>query len=163
MTQRESAKHIWDAMKTKYQWNARVNRAQLHRLRRDFEILEMKEAEGIADYINQVMIVANDMRNYGEDMPNVKIVEKILRSLTESFNFVACTIEVSKDTDTLIVDVLQSSLLVHEQKLKKKTGDEQVLKIENEGSSARGRGRGRSQFSRGRGRGRSKTQPDFDK
>ena len=60
-------------------------------------------------------------------MSNVKIVEKILRSLTDKFNFVVCSIEESKDIDQLIVDELQTSLLVHEQKVIDKRSEEQVL------------------------------------
>ncbi|KAM0043888.1 putative RNA-directed DNA polymerase [Helianthus debilis subsp. tardiflorus] len=162
ITQKDSAKKIWDAMKVKYHGNARVKRAQLQRHRREFETLEMKEGEGVAEYLSRVMVVANDMRNCGEDMPDVKIVEKVLRSLTVSFNFVVCLIEESKDIDTLSFDELQSSLLVHEQKLKcKAVVEEQVLKVENDSSVGRGRGRGRGVSNRGRGRGRGRSQ--FDK
>ncbi|KAJ0509944.1 putative RNA-directed DNA polymerase [Helianthus annuus] len=163
MTQKESAKKIWEAMKLKYQGNARVKRAQLQRLRRNFELLEMKDGETINDYFSRVMIVANDMRNFGEDMSDLKVVEKILRSLTENFNFVVCTIEESKDIDTLSVDELQSSLLVHEQKLTRKNNDDQVLKMENDSTYGRGTGRGRSSSSRGRGRGRGRGRSNFDK
>ena len=62
--------------------------------------------------------MANDMRNFREDMPDVKadvkIVEKILHTLTEKFNYIVCSIEESKDIDCLSVHELQSSLLVHE-------------------------------------------------
>ena len=71
------------------------------------------------------------MRNCGEDMPDVKIVEKILRSLTDKFNIVVCSIEESKDIDQLTVDELQASLLVHEQKVIDKRSEEQVLQVEN--------------------------------
>ncbi|XP_023514529.1 uncharacterized protein LOC111778786 [Cucurbita pepo subsp. pepo] len=77
------------------------------------------------------MSTANDMRNCGEDMPDVKIVEKILRSLTDKFNIVVCSIEESKDIDQLTVDELQASLLVHEQKVIDKRSEEQVLQVEN--------------------------------
>ncbi|KAM0022874.1 putative RNA-directed DNA polymerase [Helianthus debilis subsp. tardiflorus] len=164
MTKKDTAKEIWDAMKNKYQGNARVKRAQLQRLRRDFETLEIREGEGITEYFGRVMVVANDMRNFGEDMTEVKVVEKILRSLTENFNFVVCSIEESKNNDELSVDELQSSLLVHEQKLSRKLPDDQVLKTELESSGGgRGRGRGRGSQSRGRGRGRGRSRPDFDK
>ncbi|XP_050897906.1 uncharacterized protein LOC127104795 [Lathyrus oleraceus] len=101
-------------MKVKYQGSARVKRAQLQRLRRTFETLEMKLGEGVSEYFPRVMSTANDMRNCGEDMNDVKIVEKILRSLTDNFNFVVCSIEESKDIDDLTADELQASLLVHE-------------------------------------------------
>ncbi|XP_020410736.1 uncharacterized protein LOC109946662 [Prunus persica] len=65
------------------------------------------------------------MRIYGENMQDVKVVEKILRSLTEKFNYVVCSIEQSKDIDALTVDELQSSLIVHEQKFQRRKGEEQ--------------------------------------
>lgn len=135
-----------------------MKRAQLQRLRRSFETLEMKAGEKIEAYFGRVMEVANDMRNCGEDMKDVAIVEKILRSLTENFSFVVCSIEESKDIDQLSVDELQASLHIHEGKVIEKKVEEQVLQVENEHKYARGRGnwrgRGRSSY-RGRGRGRS--------
>ena len=159
ITQKETAKQLWDSMKIKHQGGARVKRAQLQRLRRTFETLEMKAGEEVVSYFARVMETANDMRNCGETMDDVKIVEKILRSLTENFNFVVCSIEESKDIDQLTVDELQASLQIHEGKVTEKKSEEQVLQVENEPRNARGRGRwnqqrGRSSY-RGRGRGRS--------
>ena len=107
-------------MKKKFEWNARVKKSHLQALRREFETLEMKSSEGVTEYFYRVMIVANKMRVYGEEMEDVKIVEKILRTLTEKFNNIVCCIEESKDIDNLSVDELQSSLIVHEQKFRKK-------------------------------------------
>ena len=66
-------------------------------------------------------------------MEDVKVVEKILRSLTEKFNYVVCSIEESKDIDSLTVDELQSSLIVHEQKFQRRNSEEQALKATYEG------------------------------
>ncbi|KAL0416653.1 UNVERIFIED_CONTAM: Retrovirus-related Pol polyprotein from transposon TNT 1-94 [Sesamum latifolium] len=96
------------------------------------------------------MTAANKMRTYGEDMQDVKVVEKILHSLTEKFNYVVCSIEESKDIDALTVDELQSSLIVHEQKFQRYCGEEHALKVKHD----RGRGRG-AYRGRGRGRGRA--------
>lgn len=159
ITQKETAKQLWDSMKVKYQGSARVKRAQLQRLRRTFETLEMKSGEGVSEYCARIMSTANDMRNCGEDMPGVKIVEKILRSLTEKFNFVVCSIEESKDIDKLTVDELQTSLLVHEQKVIEKRSEEQVLQVENEPRNAQGRGRGTFQRGRSHFRGRGRARP----
>jgi RNase H-fold protein (predicted Holliday junction resolvase) len=76
----------------------------------------MKFNEGVTKHFSRVMIVANKMRAYGEEMEDVKIIEKILRTLIEKFNYIVCCIEESKDIDKLSVDDLQSSLIVHEQK-----------------------------------------------
>lgn len=87
ITQKETTKQLWDSIKVKYQGNARVQRAQLQTLRRNFELLEMKHGETVSDYFGRVMVVANDMRNCSEDMQDVQIVEKILRTLTEKLNY----------------------------------------------------------------------------
>lgn len=102
-----------------------------------------------------VLDICNKMRFHGENMGDVVIVEKILCSLTPKYDYVACSIQESKDIDVLSLDELQSSLLVHEQKMNRSsTFDEQALKastfISSSNSRGRGRGRGRS---RGRGRG----------
>ncbi|XP_044500705.1 uncharacterized protein LOC123221816 [Mangifera indica] len=141
-------------MKRKFQGNVRVQHVQLQALRQEFEVLEMKVGESVSDYFSRVMLVANNMRNNGEDMSDVKVVEKILRSLTEQFNYVVCSIEESKDIDTLTIDELQSSLIVHEQKFRKKDNLEHVLKVSLEEKLATRR-KGRSTF-RGQGRGRER-------
>ncbi|XP_024973951.1 uncharacterized protein LOC112512303 [Cynara cardunculus var. scolymus] len=143
-------------MKVKYQGNARVKRGQLQRLRRSFKVLEMKGGESVTDYFGRVLVIANDMRNYGEDMDEVKVVENILRTLIEKFNFIVCSIEESKEIDQLTVDELQSLLLVHEQKLRKREiGEEQVVKVttvSNRGKGGRGYYQGRGRDIGGRGR-----------
>lgn len=157
--QKDTAKQMWDSLKTKYQGNERVKRAQLQRLRREFEVLEMKETETITQYFERVLLVATDMRNTGEDMPDNKIVEKILRTLSEKFTYIVCSIEESKDIESLSVDALQSSLLCHEQNIVKhskgSSSSDQVLKVTEEFKGWSGtRGRGGSSRGRGRGRGR---------
>jgi hypothetical protein len=50
-----------------------------------------------------------------------------------------CSIEESKDIDTLTIDELQSSLLVHEQRMSSHIKEEQALQAIHE-SPSRGRG-----------------------
>ncbi|CAM8978805.1 unnamed protein product [Rhodiola kirilowii] len=126
-TQKSTSKLLWDSMKAKYQGNERVKQAQLQKLRRTFEMLEMKSGEAIADYFGRVMSNTNDMKNNGEILEDVKIVENILRTLTEEFNFVVCSIKESKDIDEISIDELQSSLLVHEQKEEEEEEEEEDL------------------------------------
>ncbi|CAL1412927.1 unnamed protein product [Linum trigynum] len=109
----------------KYQSSARVKRAQLHNLRREFEVLEMKTRESGNGYVGRVTTVTNEMGNWGEEMKEVKVVGKILRTLTERFDYVVCSIEESKDIDAVSIDALQASLLVHEQRFMKKIDTEE--------------------------------------
>ena len=156
---RRTAKIVWDSMKRKFGENTKVKKSLLNSLRREFEVLVMKKDETITDYFARVMTVSNKMRSNGEDMPDSKIVEKILRTLTERFTYVVVSIEESKDTDNMSIDELQSSLVIHEQKFRRVSNEDedQVLKVESRsGNSSRGRGTYRGRV---RGRGRS----TFDK
>jgi len=64
------------------------------------------------------------MRIYGEDILDVKVVEKKLRSLSEKNNYIICSIEESKDINVLFIDELQNSLIVLEQKFQKNNDEE---------------------------------------
>ncbi|KAK9131203.1 hypothetical protein Sjap_011690 [Stephania japonica] len=154
---KDTAKHIWDSMKKKYQGTTRAKRQLLQTLRSGFEMLRMKSGESVTDYFSRTMAIVNKMRMHGDKTEDVFVVEKILRSLTPKFNFVVCDIEEANDVDLLSIDELQSSLLVHERKLNQQETEEQALKALSakhfaSNSIVRGRGRGSD---RGRGRGGS--------
>jgi RNase H-fold protein (predicted Holliday junction resolvase) len=127
---RETSRDIWEAMRRKYQGSTKVKRAQLQALRREFEVLAMGESETVNDYFARTLAIANKMTAQGERMEQVTVVEKILRSMPAKFNYVVCSIEESNDVTTLSIDELQSSLLVHEQRMKgqKDHSEEQALK-----------------------------------
>ncbi|XP_022883365.1 uncharacterized protein LOC111400168 [Olea europaea var. sylvestris] len=153
-TEKETSKDIWDSMKKKYQGSSKVKCAQLQALRRDFATLQMKDGIYVTNYCARTMGIANKMRFHGEKMEDVAIVEKILRSLTPKFDYVACSIEEYKDIDAMSLDEHQSSLLVHEQKMNKNLAtDEQPLKASTftQFSNFRGRERGTGRGRGGRG------------
>ncbi|KAJ9699348.1 hypothetical protein PVL29_008111 [Vitis rotundifolia] len=114
---KDTAKHIWDSMKKKYQGTARAKRQQLQALRSKFEMLRIKLRESVIDYFSRTMAIVDKMRIHGDKTEDVLIVETILRSLTPNFNFVVCFIEETNDVGLLSIDELQSSLFVHEQKI----------------------------------------------
>ncbi|XP_023002893.1 uncharacterized protein LOC111496629 [Cucurbita maxima] len=131
----------------------RVKRFQLQAVRRDFEILQMQKGETVNDYIGKVMSLANKMRMHGNSITDVAVVEKILRSLTSKFNYIVCSIEEANNVEEMQIDGLQSSLLVHEQKLNRMNAIEEMttLKMSTPGETSSSRGRGQR---RGRGHGR---------
>lgn len=116
---RRTSKIIWESMKRKFEGNDRVKKSLLQKLRRDFEVLEMKESESVKEYFTRVLAVINQMRSNEETMNDFKVVEKILRTLSEKFMYVVVSIEESKEIESIHLDELQSSLIVHEQKFKK--------------------------------------------
>ena len=57
------------------------------------------------------------------------------------FNYVVCSIEESNNLDTMTIDELQSSLLVHEQRMVCHEEEEQALQITHEDRGGRARAR----------------------
>ncbi|XP_023006004.1 uncharacterized protein LOC111498881 [Cucurbita maxima] len=145
----ETSNEIWDSMRRKYQGSTRVKRAQLQAVRRDFEILQMQKGEIVNDYIGKVISLASKMRMHGGSITDVAVVEKILRSLTPKFDYIVCSIEKANNVEEMQIDELQSSLLVHEQRLNHTSAIEEMtaLKIstpsEISSSRCRGQRRGR--------------------
>jgi hypothetical protein len=72
---KETAKNIWDSMRQKYQGSTKVKRAQLQALRREFEILGMKEGEKVDEYFARTLTIANKMKAHGERMEENVVVE----------------------------------------------------------------------------------------
>ena len=110
-------------------------------------------SEPMANMMGQMPLPRLTKTNY-----ETRVVEKILRSLTDNFENVVCAIEESKDLATFMVDELIGSLKAHQKRKKKKEEtlnqalqtkasikDEKVLYSQN----IQGRGRG----SRGNGQG----------
>jgi len=143
----KSSKEAWDILEKAYKGDDRVNQVRLQTLRGELESMRMKETEGVAEYITRVETMANQLARNGETLPASRVVEKILRSLTNDFENVVCTIEESKDLSKLTVEELARSLEAHEQRKKKKWEPlDQLLKTkmsikDEKAQNTQGRGR----------------------
>jgi hypothetical protein len=124
-------------MRQKYQGSTKVKRAQLQALWRDFETQHMKKGETIDNFFSRTLIIANKIKTHCETMSPTIINEKILRSMTLKFDYVVCSIKESSYLNTLTIDELQSSLLVHEQRMNVHQEEEQALKITHEDNTSR--------------------------
>jgi predicted GNAT family acetyltransferase len=116
-----TSKEAWDTLKKAYEGADRVKQVRLQTLRGELERMQMKESETVSDYITRLQTVVNQLNRNGETVTDARVVEKILRSLTDKFENIVCAIEESKDLSTLSVEELAGSLEAHEQrKMKKK-------------------------------------------
>jgi len=77
----------------------------------------MKEDETVNSYFARTLKIAKSVKACGESMRENIIAAKILQSMISKFNYVVCLIEESNNLDTMMIDELQSSLLVHEQRM----------------------------------------------
>lgn len=78
----------------------------------------MKENEDIQTYTSRVMEIVNQMKIYGEDITDTRIVQKILVTLTKKIDMIVTVIKESRDRSKLTVTELIGSLHAHDQKFK---------------------------------------------
>ncbi|TXG46269.1 hypothetical protein EZV62_028232 [Acer yangbiense] len=119
----ETAKEIWDELKGRYEGSERVRSIKLLTLKREFEILKMKESESVKDYSSKLSELVNQMRLYGETVEDFKVVEKMLISLPEKFEAKVATIEESCDLKKLTISEMISKLQAQEQRISMRSDD----------------------------------------
>ncbi|KAK4386674.1 Retrovirus-related Pol polyprotein from transposon TNT 1-94 [Sesamum angolense] len=111
-----SAKEAWSILQKEYQGSAKVRIIKIQTLRRDFENMKMKDSERIDEYYTKVHELVNQLKAYGEDIPEKRVVEKLLISVTEKYDPIVTTIEETKDITTLTVTELVGSLEAYEKR-----------------------------------------------
>ena len=162
----QSFKEAWKILQKSYQCVKKTKKVRLQGLRIEFEILKMKATETIPDYFNRVQTITTQMKRNGEVVDEVRIMEKILRTLNSKFKYIIPTIQESKDLFEVTIDELQCSIQAYEQDMNTSTNEEEKLvqalqsKMTIREDSQRGRGgyrgrgtfRGGSNFQRRRGR-----------
>ena len=131
----------------------------------------------VKNFIGTIKEIVNDMESNGENLEEVRVVEKVLRSLTAKFHTKKTVLEATKDLDNLSLAELEGELLTYEMSLNQQPSDtvEEVLQAKvdhpkekeevnrmdtnQRGQNFRGRGRGGRGNFRGRGRGNYSYQP----
>ena len=77
-----TSKKVRDTLKSSFSGDAKVNRVRLQTLHDEFEALRMKESELISDRFSRVLTVVNEMKSNGEEVSDVRVIEKFFVHLT---------------------------------------------------------------------------------
>ncbi|KAK2417002.1 hypothetical protein QL285_039350 [Trifolium repens] len=109
-----SAKDAWGTLKEEFEGSDKVCAIKLQTLRREFELLKMKESETAKDYYTKIKELVSQMRSYGDNILDKRIVEKILISIPRKYDAIVTTIEQTKDLSSLSVTELIGSLEAYE-------------------------------------------------
>jgi len=91
-----------------------VKQVKLQSYRRKYEMMQMEEDHKVSDYFSKMIEIMNLMKNCGENISGQMVVEKILKSLSQKFDFIVVAIQEEKDVKAMKIKELQSSLEAHE-------------------------------------------------
>ena len=116
----KTAKEAWRILKLSYKGVDKAQKSKLQFLRREYERYEMSSSETVEQYFSRVTDLVNKMRVYGEEVPDSKVVEKILRTMPIKYDHVVITILESHDIDTMMIAELQGSIKSHVSKILEK-------------------------------------------
>ncbi|XP_015572744.2 uncharacterized protein LOC107260986 [Ricinus communis] len=112
----ESAHEAWEKLKTEFQGSDKTRQMQVFNLRKEFELLKMKDAEKVKDYVDRVMKIVNQIRLLGEELEERRIVEKVMVTLPEKFEAKISSLRNAWDMSQITLPELTNALLAVEQR-----------------------------------------------
>eukprot|EP00253_Pinus_taeda_P026900 PITA_26900 len=112
--QLKTAKETWDKIIHSYEGDSLVKLAKLQTLVIQYETLKMHSDESVASYFLRIDEIVNYMKNLGEEIKEVTLVEKILRSLSSKFESKVSAIEEKQDLQAIIVTQIHGILTAFE-------------------------------------------------
>ena len=110
----ETTKETWTILQTTYERTKAVKDSKLQRLTASFEEIKMEEDETFNKFYAKLKDIVNSAFNLGEQIPEPKIVRKVLRSLPERFHAKIIAIEGSENIDTIPLTKLIGNLQTYE-------------------------------------------------
>ncbi|GJW69991.1 zinc finger, CCHC-type containing protein [Tanacetum coccineum] len=153
----ETAKELWESLKTRHVGEEKVQQARLQSLMIGFNTLQMKDEDTVDAFTAKLNSYATKARELGKTLDESLLVRKLLYSTPDRFIQIVASIEQTSDLDDISLDEITGKLKAFEERIKLRKGgqvesQENLLFVHGEHS---GKGRrfnkrgGRSNFSRG--------------
>ncbi|KAA0033515.1 hypothetical protein E5676_scaffold104G001050 [Cucumis melo var. makuwa] len=96
IAKKKTAKEIWDSLKEKYLGSERVKMARVQTLKREFDVLQMKETETIDEFAGKISGLASKFSTLGVALEDSSLVKKLLDSVPNKYLPIIAGIEQSK-------------------------------------------------------------------
>jgi hypothetical protein len=118
---KESAKAAWEAIRSMWVGADKVKEANAEKLHREFDDITFKSGECVEEFAMRISTLANQLRSLEDEIPDKKVVKKMLQSVPDHLEQVAISMEMLLDLDALSIEEAAGHLHVVENWLKKKT------------------------------------------
>ncbi|KAG7533498.1 Zinc finger CCHC-type [Arabidopsis thaliana x Arabidopsis arenosa] len=159
----DTAKKLWEAIKSKHLGADRVKEARLQTLMAEFDRLKMKDTETIDAFSEKLSEIASKSAALGKNIESTKLVKKFLKSLPrKKYIHIVATLEQVLDLKNTTFEDIVGRLKTYEERIddeEEVQEDQSKLMYTNTEPTYQGdyrnRGRGGRGFYRGRGRGRN--------
>ncbi|XP_019057301.1 PREDICTED: uncharacterized protein LOC109116397 [Tarenaya hassleriana] len=112
----DSAKEMWDFLKTEYEGDEKIRSMKVLNLLREFEKQQMKNDETVKVYVDRLVNIINNIRILGTKVDDNKIVQKILVSVPEKFEATIASLENTKELSAIKLPEILSALQAQEQR-----------------------------------------------
>ena len=112
-----TAKETWDSLRTMNLSVERIKKAKIQMLKREFEMLTMREQESVANFAAKLIGLVAHIRSLGEKISEGIIVSKLLRVKLAKYDPIMSSMKQFGDLDTMTLDEAIGSLKIHEDKL----------------------------------------------
>ncbi|XP_068305212.1 uncharacterized protein [Pyrus communis] len=113
----------WDLLYGEYHGGDQVRSVKLQNLRREFEYASMRVDETLSGYLTRLNDLINQMKTFGEILSNERLVQKVLISLSKSYDLICLVIENTKFLETVELQEVVAILKSQEQRFDLHTVD----------------------------------------
>lgn len=159
----DSAKKVWDTVKTRHVREDRVREARLQTLMTEFDRLRMKKTDKIDDFVGKLSEISSKFAALGKTIDESKLVKNFLQSLPwRKYIHIVASIEQLLDLNTTTFEDVVGRMKTYEERIRDEDDDHEnqgkLIYANMETQSQRdyhgeyiGRGRGGRSYGRGRG------------
>ncbi|KAK8685389.1 hypothetical protein V6N13_041392 [Hibiscus sabdariffa] len=110
----ESAKEVWDKLEVIHEGTNDVKETKIGLLNLEYKNFKMNPNEDIKSMFDRFSIIVNQLKGFGEEIPEDKLIRKLIYSLPQSWDNKKTAIIEAKDLKKLKLDELIGSFLTHE-------------------------------------------------
>ena len=122
----DTARKVWDAIKTRYVGADRVREARLQTLMTEFDRLKMKDTDKIDDFVGKLSELSSKSAALGESMDESKLVKKFLSCLPrKKYIHIVASIEQMLDLKTTSFEDIVGRLKTYEERIHDEEEDTQ--------------------------------------